>query len=78
MAGKALKSRIVKHEIPPGVNCLMRPEQVAAALSCSRAELYRLLARGEFPASESPPGKSPRWRVSTLNAWIDRTYGKGV
>lgn len=30
---------------------------------------------GKFPASESPPGEDPRWRLSTVNSWIDRTYG---
>ena len=60
---------------PPGVNILLTPAQVCVSLSCSATELRRRIANGEFPKHESPDGKDPRWRLSTINSWIDQTYG---
>jgi len=63
--------------VPPvGVNVLLTPAQVCVSLSCSMTELRRRIANGEFPKNESPLGKDPRWRLSTVNAWIDQTYGE--
>ena len=60
--------------LPPGVNALLKPAQVAAALSFSVPTLYRMIDRGEFPRSESPPGTDPRWRISTFNDWVDKNF----
>lgn len=58
--------------IPPGVDALLSPKQVAAALSCSTRELYRLISNSEWPEADTPPGKHPRWRVSTFNRAVER------
>lgn len=62
--------------LPPGVNAVLTPAQVCAAIQCSPETLRRLVRNGEFPASESPEGRDPRWRLSTVNGWIDQTYGR--
>lgn len=69
-----MKAKQPKISPPDGVNILLTPEQVCMSLSCSMTELRRRIANGEFPKNESPQGKDPRWRLSTVNAWINQAY----
>lgn len=71
-----MKTKTKSVEIPPGVDALMTPAQVAAALSISARTLRTKIATGKFPRSESPPGCDPRWRVSTFNRWVKKNYGR--
>ena len=65
-------------ELPPGVNALLSPQQVAAALSKSVREFRRLRTTERFPPPDSPDGERPRWKTSTVNAWIEKEYSRGV
>lgn len=44
-------------------------ENILARFQMSRASLYRAVSRGEFPAPVKL-GRSTRWRVSDVDAWV--------
>lgn len=53
------------------ISPLLKVEEVARLLSCSRRELERMRAAGRFPAPDLTIGvRSPRWRASSVEAWI--------
>jgi|GEM_PF-2979406 len=41
-------------------------------LSAGRRSVERLRSQGKFPKPDLHIGVSPRWRVSTINRWIDQ------
>jgi excisionase family DNA binding protein len=53
-----------------GAAALLRVEEVAKALSVSRAQAYRLVRRGDIPCVRI--GASVRVRAATLDEWIRR------
>lgn len=58
--------------LPTGCDALLSPAQVLFALGdVCRRKLSGMIARGEFPGPDCKVGKSPRWRVSAFNAWVD-------
>lgn len=69
MAGKA-KSQPEPSALPPGCEALLSREQVCAALSISERTFRSIRSSGEFPPADFNVASLPRWRVSTLNAWI--------
>lgn len=77
MATDVRRKRIDQSALPPGVDALLTPEAVAAALSCTLREFRRRRTTGSFPPPDSPAGKKPKWRVSTVNRWIEEVYSRG-
>lgn len=57
--------------IPPGCDALLSNAQVAAVLSVSIRTVQYMVASGEFPKCDFKIGDSPRWRVKTVNAWVE-------
>jgi predicted DNA-binding transcriptional regulator AlpA len=57
--------------IPPGCEALLSNAQVAAALSVSVRKVQEMISAGEFPRCDFRIGDSPRWRVGTVNAWVE-------
>lgn len=51
------------------------PREVAAALSVTPQRLWRLRTAKVFPGPDlvlpGRSGQSPRWRLSTVQAWLD-------
>jgi predicted DNA-binding transcriptional regulator AlpA len=57
--------------LPPGCEALLGKAQLCAALGVSLRKLQGMLSAGEFPAADLRLGAHPRWRVATLNAWVE-------
>jgi predicted DNA-binding transcriptional regulator AlpA len=52
--------------LPAGFEALL-----GAALGVSLRKLQGMLSAGEFPPADLRLGAHPRWRVATLNAWVE-------
>ena len=57
--------------LPANLDPLMTLEQVATALNVSKRVLWAMVAAAEFPTQETYIGTIKRWRVSTVQRWID-------
>lgn len=55
----------------PALEPLLKLDDVARLLNCCRRSVESLRASGHFPRPDAMIGRSPRWRVATVNAWID-------
>lgn len=51
---------------------LLTVADITAALGCSRRWLEQARAGGRFPVPDCQVGRHPRWRRSTVSAWIAR------
>jgi len=58
-------------DIPAAAMQLLDVRQIAAALRVDRVTVYREIASGKYPRADLYIGRSPRWRVSTHNTWIE-------
>jgi len=54
---------------------LLRPAQVAEALSIHRSTLWRWVKRGDFPAPIQLGRNTVAFRESEVRAWIDSRTG---
>jgi len=54
----------------PAIESLLSMNDVARALNCSRRTLEAMRAGGRFAPADCFIGRSPRWRRSTVDAWI--------
>jgi len=61
-----------------GLPQLHSVEDVAAALKVSRRKLERLRAAGRFPKPDVTLGRSPRWRATTITAWLADAAGRAT
>ena len=83
MTTKAAKKPVGKPKkspplLPAGLDPLMSLDQVARALGVSKNTGWKMLSSGEFPKAETMIGQARRWRVSTVQKWInDRCEQKG-
>ena len=57
--------------LPASMKAVLSIDQVAAGMDYSRRKVEKMIASGEFPDADCPLGSSPRWQVSTFNAWIE-------
>jgi hypothetical protein len=55
------------HVIEP----LLSLDDLAAILKCSRRLLERMRSAGKVPRPDFMVGRCPRWKRSTLAAWIE-------
>lgn len=63
--------------LPASVDALLGPAQVCVALGLSVRKLNGMVSAGEFPGPDLRLGdRSPRWRSSTVNRWIEERSGK--
>ena len=58
-----------KPEIPT-IEPLLRMDDIAKLLACSRRTLEQMRSGGRFPRPDAMIGRSPRWRAETVRAWI--------
>ncbi|AGA28740.1 helix-turn-helix transcriptional regulator [Singulisphaera acidiphila] len=74
------KAEVNQREIlalPADCQTLLSKAQVAAALSLSVRKVEEMISAAEFPKPDLRiTGNLPRWRVGTLNAWIDAQSSK--
>lgn len=56
---------------------LLTREDIARYLVCCAKSVYRFCRRRDFPPPDLRVGRSPRWRKSTLTAWLDAQQAKG-
>lgn len=64
--------RTTTRPAPEDVDRLLSVADVCAALGCSRRWLEQARHAGRFPKPDAHVGRSPKWRRSTLEAWIAR------
>lgn len=66
--------------LPGALDVLLSRLQCQVALGVSGRYFTQLLSSGDFPPPDTRFGKFPRWRTSTVNAWIQRRCesGQGV
>jgi excisionase family DNA binding protein len=63
---------IARHELKSAVQpALYTVDDVANLLQCSARNVWKMNDRGALPG-EVRVGKLVRWRVSDINAWIQR------
>ncbi len=62
-------------QLPSGCEALLTKAQICAALGVSLRTLQGMVSGGEFPREDLRLGVLPRWRVRTLNAWIEEKAG---
>jgi len=56
---------------PTTVEKIMSVGDIIAFLGVSRRTIERLLSSGRFPQPDCRIGKLPRWKPSTVRAWIE-------
>ena len=49
---------------------LLRCADVCTVLAISRATLYKMIRKGDFPAGQQLGGNVVRWRQSVIDAWL--------
>jgi len=64
---------------PAGVDELLSPLEIQGWIKVSRPTFYRLLKEKRLPRHDLTVGCKPRWKRSTIQAWIDAqaTQAKG-
>ncbi len=58
--------------LPAGIEPMLSLNDLAAWLNCSRRILERMRSAGKVPRPDFQLGKGPRWKRSTIEAWIER------
>lgn len=53
---------------------ILNIQEVAAKISCSRAHIYALIKKSEFPKGISLGGKRSGWRESEIDEWIQQRH----
>lgn len=49
---------------------ILRIQQTCALLGLSRSTLYRMIAKGEFPAPTRLSTRAVGWQAGTVHAWL--------
>lgn len=57
--------------LPPGCEALLSKQQICFAIGVSLRTFQGMVSAGQFPAADTRVGAFPRWRVQTLNRWIE-------
>ena len=57
---------------------LLKANELAERLNCSRATIYRLIARGELPRPIYLAKNCPRWSPHEIDAWIEARRKSGA
>jgi predicted DNA-binding transcriptional regulator AlpA len=58
--------------LPASFEPLLSIDDLALLLSCSRRLVERMRSGGKVPKPDIKIGKMPRWKASTIRAWIER------
>ena len=67
----AYKTKSTLPAPPAGVDELLSPKEIQGWLKTSRPSFYRWIKMGQFPKHDLIAGCKPRWKKSTVQAWID-------
>lgn len=60
---------------PRPARAIYRVQQVTAATGFTRAWIYKLMARGEFPQAHKIGTRAVGWDSAEVDAWIDAKMG---
>jgi hypothetical protein len=66
--------------LPPiqsALDPLVGPDDIARAWQCSRRLIEQMRATGRFPKPDVMLGRLPRWKVTTIKAWLAQQGGEG-
>lgn len=63
---------------PRPARMIYRIQQVTDATGFTRAWIYRLIARGEFPAAHRIGARAVGWDAASVDAWIAEKMGERV
>ena len=66
-----IKTKSAPPAPPAGVDELLSPKEIQGWLKTSRPSFYRWIKMGQFPKHDLIAGCKPRWKKSTVQAWID-------
>jgi predicted DNA-binding transcriptional regulator AlpA len=58
--------------VAAAITPLLRISDLVRFLVCDRRTIERLRASGKLPRPDLSIGRSPRWRASTIQAWVER------
>jgi prophage regulatory protein len=53
---------------------LLRIQDVESALGMRRANIYKMIRRGDFPKQLSVGKRAVRWKASEVQAWIESRH----
>jgi len=63
--------------VPDNHECLLRIHHVIERVGLSRSTIYRMVARGAFPAPRRPAGVSVAvWSASEIDLWIQAALNR--
>lgn len=51
--------------------------ELAARIGIQTASIYRYRSRGDLPEPDEMIGRSPLWKVETIDAWLKDRPGHG-
>jgi hypothetical protein len=60
-----------KRKLPAGIEPMLSLDDIATWVSRSRRWLERERSAGRVPRPDFHAGKSPRWHVATIRAWLE-------
>ena len=58
--------------LPADIERMLGIDDMVEFLNCSRRCVERLRAAGKFPKPDIKIGRMPRWKPTTIRAWITR------
>ena len=61
-----------------GLDKLLRQEEVALAVGCSRGHVWRMVSQRRFPPPYRTGKRAVRWKASEVEVWIDNLAVKQV
>jgi predicted DNA-binding transcriptional regulator AlpA len=61
--------------LPAGVDAILTINQLVAAIGYSRRKIDQLIATDPGLKPDGYIGRNPRWRVATVNSWIESQIG---
>lgn len=64
-------------ELPPRTGRFLTLRDIVKETSLSRATLYRMIARGEFPAGLRISPRRVTWPAETIEAWKSEQFAQG-
>jgi predicted DNA-binding transcriptional regulator AlpA len=71
---------IVKVSATTYLRCMdgyLTADEVAAKIGVSRRTVYQYKTRGTLPPPDEQPGRTPMWKTSTIEQWIESRPGQG-
>lgn len=63
--------------LPVACEALLTAAQIACAMGVSARQVHLMISAGKFPKCDLRIGRLARWKVSSYNAWLERSVRSG-